>query len=204
MLARPLGNRICSKSNPPSSSLAERSDGSVPQPPPIVSIVSISWILGLFGSSQTVNSMHVHALPVFGLGANCQVLGRMSRLATRITYHWHTSRKADSYHFQAHVSLRGTDRLAPDVNITTRLLQYSAFAYDSHRPCPTTHSMQVVTRLSLGNLHGASSLHTQPADRQTFAFTCSPLSRHVGRTWLIRNLCLSFRGIPGPMLQHHR
>jgi hypothetical protein len=47
--------------------------------------------------------MHVHALPVFGLGANCQVLGRMSRLATRITYHWHTSRKADSYHFQAHV-----------------------------------------------------------------------------------------------------
>ena len=89
-------------------------------------------------------------------------------------------------------------------NITTRLLQSSAFAYDPHRPCPTTHSMQVVTRLSLGNLHGASSLHTQPADRQTFAFTCSPLSRHVGRTWLIRNLCLSFRGIPGPMLQHHR
>jgi hypothetical protein len=81
-------------------------------------------------------------------------------------------------------------------NITTRLLQSSAFAYDPHRPCPTTHSMQVVTRLSLGNLHGASSLHTQPADRQTFAFTCSPLSRHVGRTWLIRNLCLSFRGIP--------
>jgi hypothetical protein len=32
------------------------------------------------------------------------------------------------------------------------------------------------------------------------AFTCSPRSRHVERTWLIRYLCLSFRGMPGPML----
>jgi hypothetical protein len=195
MLARPLGNRICSESNPPSSSLAERSDGSVPQPPPIVSIV---------GSLGSWDCFGVRRLSIVCMSTRCRFLDLVPTAkyldachdSQRVLPIVGTSRKAYSYHFQVHVSLRGTDRLAPDVNITTRLLQYSAFAYDSHRPCPTTHSMQVVTRLSPGNLHGASSLHTQPADRQTFAFTCSPLSRHVGRTWLIRNLCLSFRGIP--------
>lgn len=172
-------------------------DPSVPQPLPVV---NISCVLGL-GSSQNVTSIVHMACPRLFLSSTwCQVLGR---LVTIRDADWQTSHKGKSigtqgiYIFQVHAALRGTrvpTRLPPESRGCKHNKQHAAY---SILCLPHIYHLDFQDYKALPR-----SIPTEPADRRTFASIRSPLSRHIGRTWLFRNLCRSFRGIPGSMIQN--